>query len=318
MSAHPARTPSREAPRLSAVLGRRWQDYERVALLLRERPPREPAVHDCRVAARRLITLLRLIENADAAPGARGLRRRVRRSLRALARLRDVHVEHQLAAERGPQHPALRSLARHLRLQERALGAAVAEELAHQAQAEERHHYAALIAYVASKETHGGTAPLLANVRRELARRAAAVRRRAQAMQARELDSLHAARVATKKLRYLLEVLQALSGAAVVAERLRQARGWQSRLGRVQDLRVLRDELAAYLAAHPRLNGAADLRALEGELTRAAQSTARARQRLAAFATALAGPGELPSPGRLKAPARPPAPGPRPRGRDPR
>lgn len=298
MAAHAPRSSPRDPPRLSAVLGRRWQDYRREAQRLVEQPPREPAVHDCRVAARRLMTLLRLIESADDAPGARGLRRRVRRRFRALARLRDVHVERQLAGDHAAQHPVLRSLARHLRLQETALAAAVAEELARHALAEEHHHYAALTAYVSSKESHARTAPLLARLRREVAHRAEAVRRRAVAMKATDTDSLHAARVALKKLRYLLEVLQSLSGAAVMADRLRQAKGWQSRLGHVQDLRVLHDELAAYLAHHPRLKGETALHALDGELSRAALSAVRAKQRLAAFASALAGPAGTPHPAR--------------------
>lgn len=274
------------APRLAAELDRHWKRYEWECRRLEREGPSEPAVHDCRVAGRRLMTLLRLVERVAPGSGARGLRRRVRRTFRALARLRDVQVEQALAMERAGQQPVLGGLVRRLHREEARLRRAAGDAVSPRDRRDQARRFTALQRHWEQpREAEGRAAlprALHRELRRELRAHAAAVAGRNAAVAAGDPDSLHLVRVALKKFRYLLEAARRLDG-DTHAGPLARAKRWQARLGHLQDLRVLMDDARAQAKAHPDPTWDAALAALEAELASGTRAYLMVRHRLTAL-----------------------------------
>lgn len=230
---------------LAALLAKRWKACGK-ALRRARRIPSAVAVHDLRVEIRRLLSVLRLV--AAAAPDApqKRLRRTLKRRLKALSRLRDIHVQLGLMAAAARRDPSSRAFSEVLEQERRHLTKRVAHRL---------------------RRTDGGRLDRrLARLRRAVeaatrtprrARRAdEAMREAAACAQARvarlrgradpaRLDSLHRLRVALKKSRYMSEALARLhpgaAGGGIAAMRAQQRL-----LGRIHDLDVLLRRLAEF------------------------------------------------------------------------
>jgi CHAD domain-containing protein len=94
----------------SIVIGsleERWQVFALLAENVRRRPSKK-AVHDLRVAARRLISLLDIVGEVVDEPVVRRLRKQLKKHLRAFSALRDNQVQIGLARSLAAQFPALR------------------------------------------------------------------------------------------------------------------------------------------------------------------------------------------------------------------
>jgi len=202
----------------------------------------DPAtIHDLRVATRRLQEALDLF--APVLPGreSRRLRRRARRVRRHLAALRDADVVAEIAASFPEARPLLRALAlapRALRARARAGGGGV--------------RVPGIRKRVASFNRAGassGPAPTLtASVRgraaaiEALGRRAAKVETILAGLRIEKVEEAHALRVAVKRYRYTLELMDE-AGIARPGAALEEARRVQEALGKVHDLDVLIDLL---------------------------------------------------------------------------
>jgi CHAD domain-containing protein len=228
------------------------------------RTGRDPeAVHQMRVATRRLRAMLRIFSAHLVVPG------RVRRGLRRLARRlgavrdRDVLIalldDHHLAALQGQERRRAASLLAAWRRARARARRALSEEIG-------RKRFArlleALVAY--GKEPHpaGDPAAQAARVLEEAveAQAAALGRHRAMLEPAPPPEALHDLRIAFKRLRYTLDFHAAAFGLAYDVER-RLARRMQEVLGEIHDRDLLLDLLAwgkrrfrgSWPALHPRL-----------------------------------------------------------------
>jgi CHAD domain-containing protein len=235
--------PAEEAVRLVAL---HQLDAAAAALERLDRPDDAEALHDFRVALRRLRSLLRAYR-----PYVKGsMRKRLRDRLRALADAtstgRDAEV---LAAWARAQLPSLTARERTggrwllARLDERrALGERVAELRRDFAKAERRLRQR-LQTYRLTVDV--GRAPGGATLAVAMAE---AVRAQAAELEARlagdagEPAQIHAARVAGKRLRYTLEPAAARADVAALVERLKDL---QDVLGELNDAHVAGRELAA-------------------------------------------------------------------------
>jgi CHAD domain-containing protein len=194
----------------------------------------EDAVHDLRVATRRLLALLDLVRTIGADSPVRGLRRDLKAQLDSLDPLRDTQV---MLKEVGEQIDALPSLVRF-----RADLAAREQKLLNRARKSIGEisftEFSRLVGGLSSLRAHlsgavHGGDPLAAidGAYRKVVRRAGAVDQA-------DPTSFHRLRVAFKKFRYGVEILYPLLP-GYPRENLTAMDGYQTALGQIQDLVVL-------------------------------------------------------------------------------
>jgi len=200
----------------------------------------DPAtIHDLRVATRRLQEALDLF--APVLPGreSRRLRRRARRVRRHLAALRDADVVAEIAASFPEARPMLRALAlapRALRARARAGDGGVQVPGIRKRVASFNH----------ASASRGPALPASARGRASaieaLGRRAAKVETILAGVRIEKVEEAHALRVAVKRYRYTLELMDE-AGIARPGAALEEARRVQEALGNVHDLDMLIDLL---------------------------------------------------------------------------
>lgn len=192
------------------------------------------AVHDLRVAIRRLLSTLRLV--AAAAPRAPGkkVRRKLRHLLRRLSGLRDTHVQLGLLRALGRRMPAPRDFREFLKCRRHRLERRLKPTLA-----------AAALTPRRARRTE-------AALRAALADTLVRLETRRLRMDPARPATIHRLRVALKRYRYMAEALARLAPGAD-AGRLAALRECQRRMGGIQDLDVLlkRLEKSAPRAAAP-------------------------------------------------------------------
>jgi len=239
---------------LSSVLEERRRTF--VAQLARcQRRATEPALHDLRVATRRLIAVMDLADGIVSLDGGTRARRGLRKYLKGFNALRDVHV--QILAVRR-LHRSFRSLGAYqnsLRVRERQLLREAGKHCA-SVQTEALHRRVqdlqnALLAI-------GAHPALAAAARSAILGAAAGAFARVAAMRQHvapdDPRSIHRLRVAFKKFRYILEILSPLL--PWVTPALRKAMNtFQTAMGEVQDNEVFLAAVNAYAALPRRVPG---------------------------------------------------------------
>lgn len=231
----------------------------------------EPAVHQARVASRRLREFLP-VAGADAGHAARRALKHVRKVTRALGPAREIDVAllHLAEFEQQGASPksAIALVRRDLERERRARRAAMLDALSPVALEKLKKRVAP---FERTSHDAGAGDAGLAEAARRVGHRARRLKQAIATAGAMYLaDRLHAVRVEVKKLRYALEVQRDLTRSRVSA-RIRQLKDAQELLGRLHDLEVLIERtrtVQAKAAARDRRN-ASDLdpliRALEGE-----------------------------------------------------
>lgn len=197
------------------------------------------AVHQARVASRRLREALPIIGLPAPASQLRRVRRSVRRITRALGPIRELDVSMALLGEIASAHPAqLRAVvATRARVgdEREARRRLMLRELSEREVTQTLARLDSVDSYVepASSEWRRALAT------RTLARAVALATAIDEAGVLYDLDRIHAVRIATKKLRYALE-LAGETRAAATARLLRQLKATQDHLGHLHDLQVLK------------------------------------------------------------------------------
>jgi CHAD domain-containing protein len=215
------------------------------------------AVHQARVASRRLRELLPIAAWAGPADVARRARVEVRRVTQTLGAVREVDVTkdvlEQGAVRHGwPPEPVV-VLRRRLDTDRRRYRAALVATLRNDCA---RQMFRDLRRVVADMPRVGPTRRWQDKLESRRRRRANAL-----ALRLRELGALyvpvrlHAVRIAAKKLRYSLEADRDIRGAAVIRD-IRTLEGIQEYLGHLHDLQILQD----------RVHGTRQLQRMRGDL----------------------------------------------------
>jgi len=202
------------------------------------------AVHRLRVETRRLLAQLVLLTPQLTPAVVEAGRRALRKQLKSLSDLRDLHVMMKHVEALLPRHPLLRDFGRHLREREPAAVRLMECRLG-------RKKYGRLIQALEKELTGfmaGSAMPdrrFQASVRRTLDDSLTRLVRRKQ--KARDdLPALHKLRVALKQHRYLAEAL-GVERSAKASAQLDRMRAWQGGMGAILDLALLEEQLRRFV-----------------------------------------------------------------------
>jgi CHAD domain-containing protein len=198
------------------------------------------SVHRARVASRRLREVLPVLADAAGTHHLGRASKDVRRITRALGPIRELDVAIGHLQEIGPRSgvPArtLAHVRRHLNVERQVQRRAMLDVITPRAAARLKTR---LGSAPATQRLEPGNAAEIHSARRRAARRA--VRLRIEIGRAGGLynsERLHAVRVATKKLRYAMEVDRELTRSRAAA-RINRLRRLQDELGRIHDFEIL-------------------------------------------------------------------------------
>lgn len=245
-------------------------------------------IHDLRVRSRRLQQTFRIILPQARTPASRKVIRTLRRVRRALGPCRNVDVNIELVEQRfrAAKSPALRdgwnALRTHLQERRPALVANAYKEVA-------KHDFITFIERARKLLAHADldadpTAKLQAALARALAQWDEAY---GMAEASRDVENLHALRIATKRLRYRAELL-ADSGSVSIEPVVKDLKAIQAALGDWHDRSVLLQCAAEFLAEPEFLNGHPDIGgALLAEMEQEKQMNAAAMEKISARAAKL-------------------------------
>jgi CHAD domain-containing protein len=221
---------------------------------------RDPeAIHDIRVASRRLQQVLDLVYPPPGPPKVRKIRRTIQRSRRALSVVRNCDVllertERTLARKRAARREVWTAFRDYVGEQREKSFRKASRRLSKlnlpALYLRLQEHLEPPVPPAGSEDSPGGDR----NLRRRMAESlqetwsslASCVE---QARETPEAPSLHAVRIGAKKVRYLLEVAQALEVPGS-AEAVRTLRGLQQHLGDWHDLEV-QDEMMLAMVSRP-------------------------------------------------------------------
>ena len=207
-------------------------------------------VHDLRVALRRMASVAALVSEIVDSRAERSLRKRVERLLKRLGRLRDTHVQRKAIGGMTRRFPVLVPLRARLEKREREREEEVAHRLAKvdvdvlQTRFEEV-AAEALLALSSSVLIERHRQTLLDAVNRRFAR----LIDRRRDLDVANLETMHAMRVAFKKFRYMVEVLQPVLVGMGQAQ-LDAMQAFQTMMGDVHDLDELDRRVAAWRVKH--------------------------------------------------------------------
>ena len=222
---------------LERALKQQWQRYRAELQRCQERLS-EDSVHESRIAARRVLATLELLEGFLSQGLLKKARRSIKQHLDIFDDLRDAQVILRAARPLRRSSPLARLFYHWLRVRE--------EHFTRQAQAcvhRLRPKVVGKLVHECRKELRAGLskapfevagARLLRSVDRAFAR---AEHRRAR-IDPRRAETIHRTRVAFKKLRYMLEVLAA-HVIPMRKEFLEALRRYQTRMGNIQDVQIL-------------------------------------------------------------------------------
>ena len=240
----------------------RWQSF-RTELRRCRKQYSEEAVHDLRVATRRLISTLELVDRIHPEAQLRTARQVLKRHLEMFGPLRDVQVQLLTVDKTLASFPELQGFYNFLARREGKLTRRLGLELKHVKIGKIRKSLAA-----AAKQLEA--LPDTPVVHRET--RAAAILaietaynrviERKQAITPAHVTSIHRMRVAFKKFRYMVEALGPLRG-RTSSKQLKAMNAFQGSMGDIQDVEVLLANLQSF-ARTPDIEGEVTLaRALE-------------------------------------------------------
>lgn len=234
--------PSDTAPALGHVLldsiDQRWRTYLK-ELRRSKRTFSEDAIHDVRVATRRLISTLMIVELLIPDERVERLRRRLKRLFDACSPLRDTQVQLLALAPQVERHPELETLITVLKVRERNLIQAIGKKARRVATV----RWSRTIRWVKQTLREQFSHPLMHEAARAVVYGAAArafgtavfFKERVVAAQPK---TIHRARIAFKKFRYTMEALAPLLP-GLGKEQLKAMDAYQTRMGVIQDAEVL-------------------------------------------------------------------------------
>ena len=240
-----ARGPVELGCTLARTLESRWKTYREQLRRCQEQPSEE-AVHELRVATRRLLAEFALLSGVVPGATLEKARRTLKRRLTTLGDLRDTHVQRQFIEQKLASFPELIRLRSRLKRRERRLVKAAAETVNRCKTRKLGKLIAAMINTLKAK-THRPqpesqlTAFVLSTVARSFSE---AIERR-QAIDPADPGTIHRTRVAFKRFRYMLESLSPhLTG--LNRRQLRALAYYQRKMGIIQDLEVMQACVARY------------------------------------------------------------------------
>lgn len=195
------------------------------------------AVHDLRVAARRLIAVLDTLRSLVDDPEIEECRRRVKKSLGALSPLRDVQVQRLSVSKMARRFPQLKGFQKSLTEKEARAARKVKKLL------RKGTKLGLVIAQAKSAAEDQVDDKAIIRVADKRYRE---VIRLGKMVDPSNTATIHRMRLAFKKFRYTAEVVQPLIKKEVTSARLRQFHAFQTMMGNIQDIEVLSAKLTKW------------------------------------------------------------------------
>jgi CHAD domain-containing protein len=226
-------------------LSDRWRRYRR-ELKRCQKKYSEEAVHDLRVSTRRLMSTLELLATLVTDNRLKKPRRTLKKRLDMFDPLRDTQIQLLYVEKRLPTCPELQAVYDALAKQERQLVKHIRKQVKRLKTARLEKSVTTMGKQLRARLTDP-TKPdetVSAMMSAVDAAFANVVNRRRQ-MNPDDTTTIHRTRVAFKKFRYMVEVLQPLLG-EVTDERLKQMHDFQTMMGDIQDIEVLSASLKAF------------------------------------------------------------------------
>jgi CHAD domain-containing protein len=223
---------------LVSSLQERWRKCAAEVARCRQRCT-EPAIHDLRVATRRLIATLDMLTAVMGEEETRRVRRDLKKLLKGFNRLRDVHIQVLAVRQFGRRFPVLRSFRASLAVQEHRLVREAGRQIGRLPMKEFDNRIARIQANLETVMSHPGMASAAeaAAVGTAAVAFARATRLRWEVTPS-DPQTIHTLRVAFKKFRYTLEITERFLP-HTRKPLFKLMNQYQTTLGEVQDAEVL-------------------------------------------------------------------------------
>jgi CHAD domain-containing protein len=290
------RLPAAVGPSLAEALEERWTSYRKELRRCQEEFSEE-AVHELRVATRRLLAQFVLLGCVAPSIGLDKARSSLKCRIAALGDLRDTQVQLGFLDQHAGSFPEIEPLRAWLRRRERRLARSAAKKVNRFRTKKFGKWIAAMTEDLAASAGNARARKQLASaVARATADAFAEAVRRRQAIDLADLGTIHQTRVAFKRFRYLVESLSP-GLTALTKRQLRALAYYQRRMGIIQDLEVMKRCVEKFARGHKKTEPALRpfRRYLRQRRTRALRSFLKSADRLFEFwpPARLAAPGYL-------------------------
>ena len=223
---------------LSASLRERWHTFQ-MQLRRTRRRSTEASVHDLRVSMRRLMATADMIRTLIPDEGLEKTRRSLRKHLKAFNQLRDTHIQILALRALAREFPPLRPLGVELRAREAKLIRAARGTIASIKPAQLERSLADVSVRLGTLlHLPGMQGVATATVVGAMGAAFARAFELRQQVSPGDPSSIHRLRVAFKRCRYMMEVLQPIL-AGVDKRFLKSLNAYQTRMGDIQDMQVI-------------------------------------------------------------------------------
>ena len=243
----PSPTYSRAATLLLKMLDMRCRRYQDCFKLCQKEFSNE-AVHDLRVATRRLLTLLEILEALFLGMKGRKLRRELKQQLDSLDELMDTQVQIAFLEDEMSEVQEIAAFIKYLYRREAILLKQVEHTVRGISIASQVRRLADI--RLAAEARLSAVDGSFSNMLHRYAR-----------IDPAETDSIHRTRIAFKSFRYAVEIIHPLL-VNYPAPLLKAMNEYQGLMGDIQDMEVLQDLLTAFGKKHPDANISAILAAV--------------------------------------------------------
>ena len=229
-------------PDIGAILGaslrERWHTFQ-MQLRRTRRRSTEASVHDLRVSMRRLMATADMIRTLIPDEGLEKTRRSLRKHLKAFNQLRDTHIQILALRALAREYPPLRPLGAELRAREAKLIRAARGTIASIKPAQLERSLADVSVRLGTLlHLPGMQGVATATVVGAMGAAFARAFELRQQVSPGDPSSIHRLRVAFKRCRYMMEVLQPIL-AGVDKRFLKSLNAYQTRMGDIQDMQVI-------------------------------------------------------------------------------
>lgn len=221
-------------------LDERWKNYRVQLKLCREEFSNE-AVHDLRVATRRMLALIQLLNTLSPRPRLKKLKRAFKDQLDEFDDLRDTQVILAELSEQMQELPQLRDFQKQLQFSEERLLRTLRKKIKHLETSEVTKRIRKTHASIVSETTDALDTRLMQIVDEVFQR----VKRRHSLIDITRPATIHRVRVAFKSFRYMVEIVRPLLP-DFPDENLKHMNDYQSLMGEIQDADVFTQTLADF------------------------------------------------------------------------
>ncbi len=219
--------------------------YQKIALKI-AKTASEDSVHDLRVLTRRILAVLHIIEKSAPALRAKKIKKRLKKNLRQLAPLRDLHIQIQLLERLLPDYPEAVLFLNQYKKKEKKSAKKIKKKFESVKLRKLRKRLDFVETQIENllKEPESASHGLSIGLS-EVNLAFSKVVDRKNKLNLSDFSTVHQMRMAFKKFRYLLEILRPVLP-EINKKRKKEMKSFQKQMGEIQDLEVLMENLKSF------------------------------------------------------------------------